>query len=97
MSQNDDLPDDQTLRDFAEACLANAEALRSDATLLLAAERFARAHAVAVLALEEAGKAVICWKTMQSRAAGDACSFRDFDKKIRQHSGKLEAIRTPLT
>lgn len=48
--------DDTQLRDLALAARANAGGLITEARLLLDNEKVARAHALAVLGLEEAGK-----------------------------------------
>ena len=50
--------------EYVRALQGNAEALLSDADLLLSHQRWARAFALAVLALEEAGKAVLATSSL---------------------------------
>lgn len=57
-------PWDPALRPYLDACHAaylNASALCDDAALLLKGKRYARATALAVTGLEEAGKALMLW------------------------------------
>jgi hypothetical protein len=54
------MPTADQLRQLKHAAEQNAEDLTADARVLLDAGRFPRAYALAVLALEELGKAQLC-------------------------------------
>jgi hypothetical protein len=55
------LPPKDVLDALARAAVDNADRLLTDASTLLAGGSAPSAHSLAVLALEEVGKAIICW------------------------------------
>jgi len=68
--------------DACHAAYLNAIALKDDATLLCRHRRYARAAALAVTGVEEAGKALILW-------------FVGLGRVRESHRGRLlEAVRT---
>ena len=81
------------LRDaLARAAVDNANRLLTDASTLLAAGSAPSAHSLAVLALEEVGKAIIC----RGGFAGsdNKVTTRElFDQEIANHSAKLTWAR----
>jgi len=83
------LTNDQ-LHDLARAAGENALDLISDARLLLDADRFPRAYALAVLALEEVGKVELCGEVV----AGEL-DQRDFRREWRHHDPKLWRAHLP--
>lgn len=84
------LPD---LARITQAALFNARDLIADARALANAGSWPRAHALAVLALEETGKAGICVQSMPPFGQRTA---REFWKAFNSHESKLEVARGVL-
>jgi AbiV family abortive infection protein len=84
------LPD---LARITQAALFNARDLLADARTLTKAGSWPRAHALAVLALEETGKAGICIQSMPPFGQRTA---REFWKAFNSHESKLEVARGVL-
>ncbi|MFE3205958.1 AbiV family abortive infection protein [Embleya sp. NPDC059237] len=87
------LPPTADLVHIIQAAVANAEALADDAAYLMAAGRVCRAHSLAVLAVEEMGKALLCiiatFPTPEVR--------NDFWKHYNSHGAKLAYAHGALT
>ena len=81
------MPTADQLRQLKQAAEQNAEDLTADARALLDGGRFPRAHALAVLALEELGKAQLCHDAL----TGDL-DEAEFRWAWRAHVFKLERI-----
>lgn len=87
----DDLPGEPVLHALTAAALDNAERLAQDATTLLGADAAPTAHALAVLALEEVGKAVACQRL---GGDGEAAQTRaKFMRELGSHESKLQRVR----
>jgi AbiV family abortive infection protein len=71
-----------------DASLDNAARLARDAGALLALGSIPSAYALAVLATEEAGKALLCRKASATGMRRD-----EFSRRIRRHQEKLEAVQ----
>ena len=84
------LPD---LARLTQAALFNARELLADARKLADAGSWPRAHALAVLALEETGKAGIC---VQAMAPLEQRAPEAFWKAFKSHEDKLEIARGVL-
>jgi AbiV family abortive infection protein len=80
------MPSANQLRLLAAAAEGNAADLAADARLLLEAGRYARAHALATLALEELGKRTLCLEALAGKL--DENGFR---KAWSSHLDKLES------
>jgi len=88
---------DRQLATAAHAALDNCEALLEDAQLLLAADRPARAHALAALAVEEFGKHLMCVAHLVRERDSEADryflrAFRDHRKKLRNALLQIDVI-----
>lgn len=81
------IPSTEDLLKLAEAALLNAEALLDDALLLAESGRFPRAHALATLACEEAGKSNQCLRAMWG-----VSSPKWFWARFNNHQVKLEPV-----
>jgi AbiV family abortive infection protein len=79
------MPSATQLRQLAAAAEGNAADLAADARLLLEAGRFARAHALATLALEELGKRTLCNEVLAGKL-----DERGFRKAWSNHLAKLD-------
>jgi AbiV family abortive infection protein len=91
----DALPAEDVREALARAALDNAQRLLTDASTLLEAGSAPTAHSLAVLALEEVGKAVIC----VGGFAGDdnqITTRSKFKEEIRDHKAKLQWVRNSL-
>jgi AbiV family abortive infection protein len=86
--KNKPVPDGRDLIALFEAATANAGSLLADAECLMGAGSAARAHALAVLAEEELGKAKLCLVALV-RPAGAGVEPQEFWKEFYGHSGKL--------
>ncbi|MFE2963852.1 AbiV family abortive infection protein [Streptomyces sp. NPDC059340] len=73
------------LRQLAAAAQGNAADLAAEARILLEASRFARAHALATLALEELGKEALCHEALAGKP-----DERGFRQAWSNHLAKLE-------
>lgn len=82
------MPTAGQLRHLAHAAAQNAGDLAADARLLLEAGRFPRAHALAVLALEELGKMVLCHEVLDGELDDDG-----FRREWSKHPSKLDRSR----
>jgi AbiV family abortive infection protein len=80
------MPPQRDLARLTQAALFNARDLLADARTLAAAESWPRAHALAVLALEEVGKGDICTIALSVPGVLDAA---DFWKSFYNHPAKL--------
>jgi AbiV family abortive infection protein len=81
-----------TLRQLAtaaHAALDNCEDLLADARLLFDAGRYPRAHALAVLAVEEFGKSLMCQQALMRDLDVDRAAARYFLRAFRKHETKL--------
>ncbi|MFF7882778.1 AbiV family abortive infection protein [Streptomyces sp. NPDC020794] len=76
------------LRQLAAAAQGNAADLAAEARILLEASRFARAHALATLALEELGKQALCHEALAGKL-----DERGFRQAWSNHLAKLERSR----
>lgn len=86
------LPSEEVLQAFAKAAIDNAERLLGDASTLLAAGSAPTAHSLAVLALEEIGKAIICCGGFAG--SENTVTTRElFTKETSSHSAKLTWAR----
>lgn len=81
------IPPRDDLGRLAQASLRNAQDLLADARLLAGAGRFPTAHAVATLALEEAGKASLCILVLLPSAS--VLDDEGFWQSWRDHAAKL--------
>jgi AbiV family abortive infection protein len=81
------VPPRDDLGRLAQASLRNAQDLLADARLLAGAGRFPTAHAVATLALEEAGKASLC--ILALLPAASVLDAEGFWHAWRDHASKL--------
>lgn len=86
---------DDELRHIARHSVANSKSLLDEAEVLFARERWARAAALAILAVEESGKAHLChvWAfhvlpTVPDRT--NPVAWRDFWDGFTDHSGKID-------
>jgi AbiV family abortive infection protein len=70
------------------AALDNAERLAQDAEMLLREGRYPTAHALAVLALEEYGKHILC-ASATIRGHADPSYWRKFRRRFNSHRDKL--------
>ncbi|MFC9687259.1 AbiV family abortive infection protein [Kribbella sp. NPDC056951] len=87
------LPDNRVLTEIIEASLRNATRLSDDAEKLLTAGSAPTAHALAVLSLEETGKALLCRTVLQDPTAASAESF---GKQFVSHQAKLGYVLSAL-
>jgi AbiV family abortive infection protein len=86
------LPPKELLDALAGAAVDNANRLLADASTLLAAGSAPTAHSLAVLALEEVGKAIICCGGFAG--SDNTVTTRErFDQEIASHSAKLTWAR----
>ena len=85
-------PSDATLGRAAIASLENARRLADDARLLVDNGRFPTGHAVAVLALEELGKHVMC-VAAGGRMLAEPEYASGFASRFRSHLAKLKNAR----
>jgi AbiV family abortive infection protein len=85
---NRPVPDGEHLLALFEAAASNARDLLADAECLMGAESFARAHALAVFAEEELGKAKLCL-VAGVRPTGARVDPKEFWKEFYSHEGKL--------
>src|SRR5918998_163671 len=86
------LPPDEVRKTLAGAALDNADRLLTDASTLLAAGSAPTAHSLAVLALEEIGKAIICCGGFAG--ADNTVTTRErFDNETGSHVAKLTWAR----
>lgn len=76
---------------LAKACLSNGDDLVRDAQLLFAHERHARALALAVLAMEEYGKAMRAVAVISQAGAPEG--VREYEDAVTSHRLKLIASR----
>lgn len=95
-AKNKGVLDASTLQHIATHAVANAHALFDEARMLYDHERWARAGALAVLAVEESGKAHLChvwWfhavPTLDDPA--DAEAWQPFWDGFTDHPGKIDA------
>ncbi|MBB4910553.1 AbiV family abortive infection protein [Actinophytocola algeriensis] len=89
------LPSFAELLHTARHAIANAAALLQDAELLLSHHRWPRAHALAVLALEEVGKAGICLGALgyqEDQAQDFWLEFRDHKAKLHFAGAALQVL-----
>ena len=89
------LPSFAELLHMARHAIANAAALLQDAELLLSHQRWPRAHALAVLALEEVGKAGICLGALgyqEDQAQDFWLEFRDHKTKLHFAGAALQVL-----
>jgi AbiV family abortive infection protein len=87
------IPRQPDLARITQAALFNARDLLADAWTLAQAGSWSRAHALAVLALEETGKAGVCIQSMPPLAQRTP---REFWKAFNSHESKLELARGVL-
>jgi AbiV family abortive infection protein len=86
------LPPKELLDALAQAAVDNANRLLTDASTLLAAGTAPSAHSLAVLAVEEVGKAIICCGGFAG--SDNTVTTRErFDQEIASHSAKLTWAR----
>lgn len=91
---NDRALTNEQLADIANAASANCRAILADAELLFEAGRYPRAHALAILALEEFGKHVFTVSAMNRQ---DVTGFwRAYHRRFRDHKAKLWQARVSL-
>ena len=86
------LPPKELLDALARASVDNADRLLADAATLLAAGSAPSAHSLAVLALEEVGKAIICCGGFAG-SDNKVTTREQFDQEIANHSAKLTWAR----
>jgi AbiV family abortive infection protein len=84
------IPPRADLAALAQAALLNARDLLADARQLATAGSVPRAHALAVLALEEVGKSNLCMISLAVPGFQDA---EEFWKAFRSHEAKLQWAR----
>jgi AbiV family abortive infection protein len=88
------LPNPQRLLKVAQAAAVNAGGLLDDARLLLGTGRWARAHALGTLALEEFGKATLCVAALQYSEDQAKKFWSDFTKHQVKLGYALSIVRT---
>lgn len=88
------LPSPERLLKVAQAAMVNAGGLLDDARLLLDAGRWARAHALATLALEEFGKSTLCVAALQYSEEQSKKFWSDFTKHQVKLGYALSIVRT---
>lgn len=88
------LPTPERLLKIAQAAIVNAGGLVDDARLLLEAGRWARAHALATLALEEFGKSTLCVAALQYSEEQSKKFWSDFTKHQVKLGYALSIVRT---
>jgi AbiV family abortive infection protein len=76
-----------TMKQCTELCLANAQRLIEDSGFLLKAKRLSSANALAILSLEESGKALLACEYLaeKKKASGE-----DYRKRFCNHPAKIE-------
>jgi AbiV family abortive infection protein len=77
----------ETMKQCTELCLANAQRLIEDSDFLLKAKRLSSANALAVLSLEESGKALLACECLAERKKVSGEAYR---KRFCNHRAKLE-------
>ena len=78
------------IRNGINCCLENSLELISDSELLLINDKYARAHSISQLAIEEVGKAMMLYElynTLQADGRKDF-DFKKFRKNFRDHKWK---------
>ncbi|MBX3029064.1 MAG: AbiV family abortive infection protein [Chloroflexi bacterium] len=88
MAPTVDLPA-EVLADAAISAFDNAVRLLDDAHLLLAAGRWPTAHSLAVLALEECGKHIMCVASLARLPNETPYTVARFLRRLRRHDDKL--------
>lgn len=91
---NDALPGDAVRHALAAAAIHNAHRLLRDGWFLLEAGSYPTAQSLAVLALEEAGKAVACHRI--AGADEQANTRSQFVRQLTLHTAKLQRARNFL-
>jgi AbiV family abortive infection protein len=87
------IPDARVLAEITEASLRNAVRLSDDAEKLRGLGSAPTAHALAVLSLEETGKALLCRTVLQDQTA---VTDEDFPKQFVSHQTKLGYVLNAL-
>jgi AbiV family abortive infection protein len=85
-------PAAQDLVALVQTTVQNARSLLEDARLLFEAGRYPRAHALAVLALEEFGKHMMC-VSRATQAIGVADTEEEFWRRFNDHKAKLREAK----
>ncbi|ELA6639613.1 AbiV family abortive infection protein [Vibrio alginolyticus] len=80
----------KALQELSNVSLDNAEQLISEAKLLLANNLLPRAYFLSVAAIEEVGKAYLCFES-SSRNLNDSAVTAKIIKSIENHSNKINA------
>lgn len=83
----------EQLRDLAEAALVNARDLLDNARLLQQSGSAGVARSLAVLSIEESGKALIARDASEAEGTDFEERVKVLDRDLRRHPPKLEQIR----
>ena len=87
----------ETMKQCTELCLANAQRLIEDSDFLLKAKRLSSANVLAILSLEESGKALLACEYLAKKKK---VSKGDYKKRFLHHPTKmrkaLEAVETAI-
>ena len=78
----------ETLRDYSEASLSNAEELLTEASILLEKGHFARAYFLAVSSIEEVGKGLLSFDS-QNRNLADPAVVNRLRTSSASHDAKI--------
>jgi AbiV family abortive infection protein len=81
---------DKILKDLSTVSLENAEQLIKEAKLLLSQDFLPRAYFLSVAAIEEIGKAYLCFES-STRNLNDSAVTSKIIKSIENHSNKINA------
>lgn len=85
------LPDDYVRAALGRAAIGNADRLIQDAAALLESGSAPTAHSLAVLGLEEVGKAIAC--TLTDLDDDTTLTRQKFLGELRSHNAKLQRLR----
>ena len=80
----------EILKELTEASIKNAEQLLREAKLILEYEYLPRAYFLSVAAIEEVGKAYLCFEST-TRNLNDSAVTSNIIKSIENHSNKINA------